>query len=157
MRVLAPFLLSLALILSSNEVVLSQDNFEGTIEFTQTKNGKPSYWVYYVKGSMVRVEQMGKDKLIQSVMLVDTKKKTITVLDSKRKNYVEIDAMESVKDMTNTRVTMTKEKRKITKRRRKTCAIFCVACPAAKSLKRRTGEKQVISGRGVSMQGAMRV
>jgi hypothetical protein len=87
--------------------------FEGTIEFTQTKGKKVSHYIYYVQGHKVRVEEMGENKNIVDVLIVDTKAKTITLLSPQRKSYMQIENIASKKDMTNTRVNMTTEKKKI--------------------------------------------
>jgi hypothetical protein len=87
--------------------------FEGTIEFKQTKGTKVSHYVYYVQGHQVRVEEMGENRNIVDVLLVDTKAKTITLLSPERKSYMTIENIASKKDMTNTKVNVTTEKRKI--------------------------------------------
>ena len=71
--------------------------FEGTIEFKQTKGKKVSYYIYYVQGHKVRVEERGENKNIVDVLIVDTKDQTITLISPERKSYMEIQTVASKK------------------------------------------------------------
>ena len=112
MKALARLLLFVCL-LAGTHISSYAQAFEGTIEFKQTKNGKVSYYIYYVQDHMVRVEEMGEKKNIVDVLIVDTKDQKITLLSPERKSYMEIQTVDSQKDMANSKVTKTNEKKKV--------------------------------------------
>ena len=64
--------------------------FEGTIQFKKTVGPVTANYVYYVKGSKIRVEEMGDNGDVQGIMLIDTKSNSVIALSPERKMYIEV-------------------------------------------------------------------
>ena len=104
--------LSLMLVLVSFAFGFAQQ-FEGTIEFRKVKKGKESTYIYYVKGDNVRLEEYGPRKTITDLAVINLKEKKVYLLSPERKSYMILQTSPSTKDMTNTKVEMTKEAKTI--------------------------------------------
>lgn len=87
---------------------LSAQNFEGTIEFKKVKNGKTSTYIYYVQGDFVRLEEYGSKKTITDLAVINLKEEKVYLLSPERKTYMIVNTTHSTKDMSKTKVEMTK-------------------------------------------------
>ncbi|MCZ4408723.1 DUF4412 domain-containing protein [Cryomorphaceae bacterium 1068] len=64
--------------------------FQGTIKFTKTIGPVTANYVYYVKGDLVRVEELGENGEIQGIMIVDTKANTVKALSPERQMFIDV-------------------------------------------------------------------
>ncbi len=87
--------------------------FEGTIEFNSFKKGKTKSYIYYVKGDFVRLEEYGSNKTITDLAVINLKEEKVYLLSPERKSYMILNTAQSSKDMTSTKVQMTKEAKTI--------------------------------------------
>ena len=94
-------------------IALVAQGFEGTIEFRKVKGGRQSTYIYYVQGDFVRLEEFGPNKTIVDLAVINMKEETVYLLSPERKSYMVLHTNKSTKDMTNTKVEMTKESRTI--------------------------------------------
>jgi len=108
MKSLLTFLI--ASILTSG--LLAQD-FEGTIEFKNVKKGRTTTYIYYVKGDFVRLEEYGSKKTITDLAIINLKEEKVYLLSPERKSYMILNTTHSKKDMSKTKVEMTKESKTI--------------------------------------------
>lgn len=94
-------------------LTLPAQGFEGTIEFKKVKGGKQSTYIYYVKGDHVRLEEFGSNKTIVDIAVINLKEEEVLLLSPERKSYMVLRASNSTKDMSQTKVEMTKETKTI--------------------------------------------
>ncbi|HMN05567.1 MAG TPA: DUF4412 domain-containing protein [Flavobacteriales bacterium] len=73
-------------------------SFEGTIEFTKTTGPVVTNYKYYVKGDHVRIEELSARGVVQGIMLVDNRDKTVTALSPDRKLYMDVPNMRLPKE-----------------------------------------------------------
>jgi hypothetical protein len=73
------------------------------------KKGKESTYIYYVKGDNVRLEEYGSKKTITDLAVINLKEEKVYLLSPERKSYMVLRTAASSKDMTNTKVEMTKD------------------------------------------------
>lgn len=64
--------------------------FEGKIEFTKTIGPVTANYTYFVKGNLVRVEELGENGELQGIMIVDSDANTVTALSPERKMFIEV-------------------------------------------------------------------
>ena len=88
-------------------------NFEGSIEFTRKNYFDETKYVYYVTSSKVRIDELDKDLKVTGTMLVDLKTKNVKAINHDRKLHMEIKSKPSVKDLSNSKIFKTTEKKKI--------------------------------------------
>jgi hypothetical protein len=74
-------------IITSLTLGLKAGGFEGSITFVKESFYDTSYMVCYVKGSMIRLEELNSKKQIISVFLVDTQKESILHINPEKKLY----------------------------------------------------------------------
>lgn len=89
--------------------LLNAQDFEGTIEFQKIKKGKVSTYLYYVQKNFVRLEEYGSNKTITDLAVINLTEKKVYLLSPERKSYMILNTAESSKDMSKTKVEMTKE------------------------------------------------
>lgn len=65
-------------------------SFEGRIEFTKTHGKVSNTYRYYVKGDMVRIEEIGDEDEIYGIQLVDTKNQKIWGLSPEKEMYMDV-------------------------------------------------------------------
>jgi hypothetical protein len=87
--------------------------FEGTIEFKKVKAGKESSYLYYVQRDFVRLEEYGPSRTIVDIAVINLKEEKVYLLSPERKSYMILRTNESTKDMSHTKVEMTKETKTI--------------------------------------------
>ena len=92
---------------------MAQSDFEGTIEFKKMKKGKISTYLYYVKGDIVRLEEIGSNKMIVDIALIDLVKKKVFLISPERKSYMSLSPKQTTKNMQNTRVEMKSDRKTI--------------------------------------------
>lgn len=93
--------------------LLNAQDFEGTIEFQKIKKGKVSSYLYYVQKNFVRLEEYGSNKTITDLAVINLTEKKVFLLSPERKSYMILNTAESSKDMSKTKVEMTKESKVI--------------------------------------------
>ena len=103
-------LATLILLLSST--AMWAQKFEGTIEF-KVKKGRASTYIYYVKDDFVRLEEYGSKKTITDLAVINLKEEKVYLLSPERKSYMILNTTHSTKDMSNTKVQMTKETKSV--------------------------------------------
>lgn len=65
-------------------------SFEGTIEFKRETNTDTTNYVYYIKGLMVRIDEIGsRSHKAEGTYLIDMDEKTIKALNHERKLYMD--------------------------------------------------------------------
>ena len=74
-------------------------SFEGTIEFTKTTGPVVTNYRYFVKGGHVRIEEISSKGIVQGIMLVDTREKSVTALSPDRRLYMDVPNMRLPKDV----------------------------------------------------------
>jgi hypothetical protein len=65
-------------------------SFEGIISFTKKTGTSESRYKYYIKGDMVRVEELNADGTLQGIMLVNTTDKSVKAISPERKMYMDV-------------------------------------------------------------------
>lgn len=65
-------------------------SFEGIISFTKKTGTSESRYKYYIKGDMVRVEELNADGTLQGIMLVNTTDKSVIAISPERKMYMDV-------------------------------------------------------------------
>lgn len=80
------------------KVSLSQP-FEGTIEFIKISPIDTIHFIYYIKNNKVRIDEIGYNKKIEKIILVDLKELTTKSLSPERKLFMDLERSnkESVK------------------------------------------------------------
>ena len=68
---------TLIIIFISSLTFTFAQGYEGTIEFKKLKKGKESFYIYYVKGDFVRLEEYGSNKTIVDIAVINLKEKKI--------------------------------------------------------------------------------
>lgn len=85
LKISAIFSLLLAFTLNA-----SAQSFEGTIEFKKASTTDTTNYVYYVKGNMVRIDEIGsKSRKVEGTFLIDMDAKTMKSLNIERKLYMD--------------------------------------------------------------------
>lgn len=92
---------------------LAAQVFEGSIEFRKVRAGKSSSYIYYVKGDFVRLEEFGSNRTIVDIALINLAEEKVFLLSPERKSYMALQTNESHKDMSETKVEMTRETKAI--------------------------------------------
>jgi len=69
------------------QVSLAQ--FQGVIEFDRIKSDTTKY-IYFIKGDVVRIEEIGKDGETMGIMLIDNSKNLVTALNPRRRLYMDV-------------------------------------------------------------------
>lgn len=87
--------------------------FEGTIEFTKKNYFDETKYIYYISSTMVRIDELKKDGKISGTMLVNLKSKTVTAINHDRKLHMNIKSKPSIKDLSNSEIFKTNEKKTI--------------------------------------------
>lgn len=64
-------------------------SFQGVIEFTKATLMDTTGYIYYVKNDMVRIEEIGSDKKVAGVFLVNTKTGKAKALSPERQLYMD--------------------------------------------------------------------
>lgn len=78
------------IIMSLSSTIVMAQTFEGTIEFKKATPTDTTNYVYYVKGDMVRIDEIGgKSHKAEGTFLVDMDQKTIKALNHDRKLYMD--------------------------------------------------------------------
>lgn len=70
--------------------IFAQQSFEGSIFFARITNIDTSYFAYHVKGDMVRIDELNKDKEIMNSLLVDIKNQKLTAMSPAKKLYMKM-------------------------------------------------------------------
>ena len=117
---------TLLIIFISSLTFTFAQGYEGTIEFKKLKKGKESFYIYYVKGDFVRLEEYGSNKTIVDIAVINLKEKKVYLLSPERKSYMVLNTMYSSKDMSKTRVEMKSESKTILNR---SCKKWVVSNP----------------------------
>ena len=84
------FILSIAVLTIFALQCFSQQTFEGSIFFARITNIDTTYYAYHVKGDMVRVDELDKNKVIMNSLLVDIKNQKLTAMSPARKLYMKM-------------------------------------------------------------------
>ncbi|MBN8701555.1 MAG: DUF4412 domain-containing protein [Bacteroidetes bacterium] len=88
---------------------ISAQGFEGTIEFKKQTEVDTSNYMYYVKGSMIRVDEVGaKYENTEGSFLIDTKAEKITAVSHQRKSYFDQPVKKYAGTATNFEIIKTK-------------------------------------------------
>ena len=66
------------------------EGFQGVIEFTKATTFDTTSYVYYVKGDMIRIDEITSDKKIAGILIVNTKTYKSTSLSPDRQVYMEL-------------------------------------------------------------------
>ena len=83
-------ILSIAVLTIFTLQCFSQQNFEGSIFFARITNIDTTYYAYHVKGDMVRIDELDKNKVIMNSLLVDIKNQKLTAVNPARKLYMKM-------------------------------------------------------------------
>ena len=110
MNFLKSFTLTLCLIITT--VIMAQ-SFEGTIEFTKKNYFDETKYIYYITTKKVRIDELKKDGEISGTMFIDLKSKKVTAINHDRKLHMNIESKPSVKDLSNSEIFKTTEKKNI--------------------------------------------
>lgn len=65
-------------------------SFEGSIEFTKTHGKVSTTYKYYVKGDMIRIEEVGDEGEVYGIQLVDTKNDEVWGISPEKEMYMEV-------------------------------------------------------------------
>jgi len=87
--------------------------FEGTIEFTKQNHFDETKYIYTVSSSKIKIDEFGKKGEVTGTMLVDLKTKKVIAVNHERKLQMEIKSKPSVKDLSNSEIFKTTEKKNI--------------------------------------------
>ena len=104
--------ITIALSLFITSILLAQ-NFEGTVEFTRKNYYDETEYIYYISPNKVRIDELKEDGKISGTMLVDLKTKKVTAVNHDRKLHMDIKSKPSIKDLSNSKIFKTTEKKEI--------------------------------------------
>ncbi len=62
--------------------------FEGKLEVVKNTKTDTAYYVYYVRGSKIRIDRLNRDKTVEVYDIIDTNSKTIKTVNPKSKVYM---------------------------------------------------------------------
>ena len=83
------FIRVMILVVAGSPMAVAQ-SFEGTIEFKRIADADTSNYIYYVKGTSVRIDEIGgKSHKAEGTYLIDMDEKTVHALNHERKLYME--------------------------------------------------------------------
>ncbi len=68
----------------------SSQNFEGTIHFSKKTLSDTSYFDYHVKGNLLRIDELDRNKKLIKYVIIDIEKKTMTAVNPSLKLFVSI-------------------------------------------------------------------
>ena len=84
-----PFIAVIVMVVTSSAMAFAQP-FEGTIEFKRITDTDTTNYIYYVKGTQVRIDEIGgKSHKAEGTYLIDMDAKTIHALNHERRLYME--------------------------------------------------------------------
>lgn len=82
--------ISVIILLAALSPVALAQSFEGTIEFKRETDTDTTNYVYYIKGLLVRIDEIGgKSHKAEGTYLIDMDQKTIHALNHERKLYMD--------------------------------------------------------------------
>ena len=84
-------------IIISLTIAMKAEGFEGSITFVKETFYDTSYMICYVKGNLIRLEELNSKKQIINIFLVDEQKESILLINPEKKLYSKLNQKATIK------------------------------------------------------------